>query len=934
MIPRAPGLLILLGVAILVAGAENPPGVSTSASTADLESELQRAEDLWDEGRPDSSLIAYEALLARAREEGEPSFLLRALRKAGSRRRLSGNAADAETLLQESVQLAEAVADTGEMARSVFGLALAVDKQGRPPRVVPLFERAIELSRACDLPEYEARASVRLAGHDLRAGDFESARSRIEFGLETFRRHESESDTYSALLMLGLLHARTGQADSARVCWEETLVWSRSANLSLYGSCANNLGRLDLSAGYPDRAAEWWRDAWKTLRDAGRMRAASTPAQNAALALRAIGRHEEAVEILEEQLALAREHGYADHETSALVNLGEVEWKRGRHAKAARRFREARTALRGSGNHETEANAAMGLSQALSGMDSTGAATSLMLEVSATHRDHVDFEKQTQIDRLLGEALTREGRFEEAMTVLDRSVALSREMNYPRELLRGLVLVAHAYRGADDSDRARDALIEAASRWEDQRALLTDPEWREQRGARGARIFTELADLLMAAPESGEPASEAVREDVYSRLQRYKARTLLERLTGPDGGPPDSTAPMPAPVTLGELREERLRPGELVLDFYVGPFHSFLFVVTTEQVRVVRLPGESSGLLEAPLLWRELAATPPGADARSTEEALAISGRALTERLLGNTLEDIEPDGRIFVIPDGPLHLLNLGALAPDDRPVLERCEVVHLPSSAFLARRRTDGSEDRPASGSVLAVAGRTGPRGRELEGTVREVRSLGRRFRDVDVRVDSRGPDAVRVDELSGYGVLHFAAHTSIDDQRPWNSGLRLGGEEEILRASTIASLELSTRIAVLSGCESAGGPLVTGEGALGLTSAFLCAGVPTVVATLWPVDDRVTPRLMGEFYARLARGHTAAAALREAQLELRRDPETRHPFYWAGFVLVGDGDLVVELSPRRRPAVVPAVVGLVGATLGIGLWRRRSRGSGASA
>jgi CHAT domain-containing protein len=70
--------------------------------------------------------------------------------------------------------------------------------------------------------------------------------------------------------------------------------------------------------------------------------------------------------------------------------------------------------------------------------------------------------------------------------------------------------------------------------------------------------------------------------------------------------------------------------------------------------------------------------------------------------------------------------------------------------------------------------------------------------------------------------------------------------------------------------------------------------------VVASLWPVDDRATETLMREFYRALGRGGTAASALREAQQRVRRSPRTRHPHYWAGFVVLGDGQTLITLTP----------------------------------
>jgi CHAT domain-containing protein len=94
------------------------------------------------------------------------------------------------------------------------------------------------------------------------------------------------------------------------------------------------------------------------------------------------------------------------------------------------------------------------------------------------------------------------------------------------------------------------------------------------------------------------------------------------------------------------------------------------------------------------------------------------------------------------------------------------------------------------------------------------------------------------------------------------------------------------------VLSGCETALGREVRGEGLVGLTRGFLYAGAARVAASLWRVQDRATAELMGRFYrAMLQEGKSPAAALREAQLAIRSDRRWRAPYYWAAFVLQGD-------------------------------------------
>jgi len=95
--------------------------------------------------------------------------------------------------------------------------------------------------------------------------------------------------------------------------------------------------------------------------------------------------------------------------------------------------------------------------------------------------------------------------------------------------------------------------------------------------------------------------------------------------------------------------------------------------------------------------------------------------------------------------------------------------------------------------------------------------------------------------------------------------------------------------TDLVVLSGCQSHSGKRTLGDDIIGLSRAFLYAGSPSVMASLWSVDDDATKLLMVAFYSHLRQGLSKADALRAAQADVRRQYQS--PFYWAGFVLTGD-------------------------------------------
>lgn len=182
----------------------------------------------------------------------------------------------------------------------------------------------------------------------------------------------------------------------------------------------------------------------------------------------------------------------------------------------------------------------------------------------------------------------------------------------------------------------------------------------------------------------------------------------------------------------------------------------------------------------------------------------------------------------------------------------------------------------------------------------------------------------------EAGKYQILHFSTHGTLDNDNPLYSHLLMNAaspeEDGLLEAREIMQLNLRADLAVLSACETARGRVRAGEGLIGMSWALFVAGTPTTVASQWQVDSASTARLMSSFHRKLKAqllpadfqptkaqalrhpllmhrllkaqspdvgwGIRKAELLRQASLSLMSDPKYRHPFYWAGFVLMGDG------------------------------------------
>ena len=143
----------------------------------------------------------------------------------------------------------------------------------------------------------------------------------------------------------------------------------------------------------------------------------------------------------------------------------------------------------------------------------------------------------------------------------------------------------------------------------------------------------------------------------------------------------------------------------------------------------------------------------------------------------------------------------------------------------------------------------------------------------------------------------ILHLAMHALVDDEEPLNSKLvfsqdSVGEEDGFLNAYEIYGLELKSQLAVLSACNSGSGYFRRGEGIMSLSRAFMYAGCPSIVMSLWPARDKPTKTIMEHFFLHLKEGMPQNEALRQAKLDYlsKADPLGAMPSNWAAFVFVG--------------------------------------------
>ncbi|MEE4256061.1 MAG: CHAT domain-containing protein, partial [Bacteroidales bacterium] len=175
---------------------------------------------------------------------------------------------------------------------------------------------------------------------------------------------------------------------------------------------------------------------------------------------------------------------------------------------------------------------------------------------------------------------------------------------------------------------------------------------------------------------------------------------------------------------------------------------------------------------------------------------------------------------------------------------------------------------------------------------------------------------------EKAPSYNILHLAMHTLINDENPLYSRLvftlnndTIEENDGLLNAYEIFNMELNARMAVLSACNTGSGKLRKGEGIMSMARGFIFAGVPSIIMTLWAVEDQAGSIMMSKFYQNLVKGMEIDEALQGAKLQYlaEADQLTAHPYLWSGYVSIGSTKAVVQPKSGNLYQLIIAVAGL---------------------
>lgn len=761
---------------------------------------------------------------------------------------------------------------------------------------------------------------------------------------ERFTALKDQKQLAAINMCLANTHALLHKFKSAEDLYEQAVQQAEAAGLPVaLAGIEGNIGTLALLQGRYDRALDYLERARRRYASLGMADHSATAEQEIADAYLELNLVKEAAEIYDRVIPKFAELGMQAEQARALAHNGRARILLGRANQAHVLLVAARKLYAAEGNEVGDAMVALIQAQLDYRQGKYALAYKTASEAEPPLARSGSWRRLLMARWLRGEAQRALGHLNEATQILEKTLIEARVNEQPQVAERcytSLGLIA-SLRG--DMDSAETLFKHSIELTEQLRAPLPGEEFRTAFFSDKLVPYTELVRVCL----SGEPKRLA---EALGYAERARGRALVDALGAHPNVQKESDDPFDAKLVkdLEDLRQERnyyynqiertdpdallnqselhkvqgalrdrerqtleimrqlqhrsgdrfaqvevldigrlqqdLGPETALIEYSTLDDELFAFVVTDKEVEVVRNLGSATAAAAQVRQMRfQVDALRHGSEAlrRHLPDLTRRVQRHLSSLydLLVRSVEPAIVQRRLIIIPHQSLHYLPFQALYDGSSYLIERCEVSYAPSAVVL-QRCLRLSKQGLNKALLLGVADELTPGVRD------EIEAIKPLFPETVALLDQDATfDALRR-EAPNADVIHFACHGQFRPDNPLFSSLRLG--DGWLTVRDAYSLDLQCALVTLSACETGVSAVAPGDELIGLARGFFAAGSPSLIISLWTVDDEATTQLMAEFYKSLRETQSPATALRHAQLHIMK--KQPHPFFWSPFVLVG--------------------------------------------
>jgi CHAT domain-containing protein/Tfp pilus assembly protein PilF len=903
----------------------------------------------------------------------------------------------------QSLPIFREVKNRLEEAAMLNNIGLVYSEIGQPQKALEYYTQGLQIDKEIKDRNRETITLINIGWIYRDISQPQKALESFKQSLPVTKEGKNRNGEAVALRGIGVVYRDIGQPQKALEYYNQSLpIFKEVKDQDGEGSVLNDIGLVYSEIGQPQKALEYYTQALFITKQVKNRRGESATLKGIGLVYSKIGQSQKALEYFIQSLQIDKEVEDRNGEAVALNNIGFAYYNIDQSQKALEYYNQALPLLREVKNRNIEATTLNNIGEVYRKVNQPQKALEYFIQSLPIIREVKNRSGEAITLNNIGLVYSETKQPRKALEYYIQSLPIIREVKNRSEEAGVLYNISSLERSRGNLQTALTHIEAAIKIIETIRTEIVSQEFRtsyfasrqdyydlnidvlmqlhKQQPSKGLNVLAlqaserararSLLDLLNESQvdirQGVDPklleqeknlqfqlnALEKRRLELYSKnstkLQIDNFEREYDAVFSQDqdlktkirsNSPRYAALTQPKPLTLAELKQQVLDGNTVLLEYFLGKDHSYLWAVTPSGMTSYELPKQT-----------EIAASTEQfinlvKNSNAQPSGISQAGTPLSQMLLGPVAKQLGQK-RLLIVSNGALQYLPFAALpAPTgSQSLLSEHEIINLPSASTLATLRHELNGRKPAAKALAVFADpvfsqtdqRVSKNGSALtpnNSSQESINSLPLSMETFRSASQDAGIDFGRLpgtrqeaenilklipantqtqafdfkasrenvlnSNLSQYRIIHFATHGILNTTRPELSAVVLSLVDQkgnshngFLRLNDVFNLNLPAELVVLSACQTGLGQNIRGEGLIGLTRGFMYAGTPRVLVSLWNVNDESTAVLMTHFYkAMLEQNLPPAAALRAAQLKMQQDPKWRSPYYWAAFTLQGE-------------------------------------------
>ncbi|OLP20419.1 hypothetical protein BST81_00840 [Leptolyngbya sp. 'hensonii'] len=901
--------------------------LAQSPSQANPKAEAQRLNQLalqqYRQGQIQKALQTFQQELQLRRDVGDRSGEGTALNNIGEVLLTLGQFQTALESYRQALDIARELRDRPRERVFLGNLGKAYYSLGQYPQALDFYQQSLTISREVNDRVGEG---ILLNNIGLTYSRLSQQSKALDYYQQALKiaREKTDQQTESTILgNIGLAYDNLGDYQNALTYYQQSFDISRTIgdrigqgyNLTRTGTTFAKMGN------YP-KALEFLQQALDLRQEIGDQAGVAYTLNSLGLVYDNLGQYAKALQYYQQARVIQQEIGDRFGEGITLSNIGAIYRTQGNRSAALKTYRQALDIARAIGNRSGEGTALSNIGDIYTGLEDYSLALQHNQQALEIARQIGNQSLESTALNNISYIYIKTKQYAQALEVAQQSLKI--KVKIGDQTGKGISLnnIGFIYNQLNQFKQAEETLLQAIQIWESLRPGLTD-ENKVSLFESQPRTYWMLGRSLIAQSKP-ELALEVVERSRARAFVELLATRLAPGQTNPGTVVPPKIQQIQQIATdqKATLVEYSIPNGDETQDralyiWVVQPNGKITFRRSSLQA----LDDQKISLDQLVIQKREALGVrglsfvaSPTLEGQPSSARLKDPNLQELYRLLIDPIADVlpqDPQARVIFVPQRSLFFVPFAALQDaSGKYLIERHTISIAPSIQVLqlTRQQRQRLGSRSAGGNILVMGNPTMPKLQlqegeapqqlpNLPGAEKEARAIAALFKTNAITGD-RATKAALLPRLQQARIIHLATHGLLNDI----GGLGMPGaialaptstDSGFLTAADLFKLNLQAELVVLSACDTGRGQ-VTEDGIIGLSRSLISAGSPSVIVSLWKVQDEATSLLMTQFYQNLLQGQNKAQALRQAMLTLATHKDAPYPpTAWAAFVLIGEAE-----------------------------------------